>query len=75
MFGDGLRCAGGGVQRLGVRIPNENGVARFGPGLAESGQWHAGDVKRFQVWYRDPAGTPCGTGFNLSNGLQISFLP
>jgi hypothetical protein len=31
----------------------------------------AGDVKRYQLWYRDPASTPCGAQFNLSNGLEV----
>jgi hypothetical protein len=30
-------------------------------------------VKRYQAWYRDPAGSPCGSQFNLSNGYEISW--
>jgi hypothetical protein len=30
-----------------------------------------GDTKRYQVWYRDPNGSPCGAQFNLSNGFEI----
>lgn len=75
VFGDGLRCSGSGVRRLGVRMPSATGVATWGTGLRELGDWNAGDVRRFQAWYRDPVGTPCGTGFNLSHGVQISFLP
>jgi hypothetical protein len=30
-----------------------------------------GDVKRYQIWYRDPQGSPCGAQFNLSNGMEI----
>ncbi len=71
-FGDGLRCAGGAVARLGVRIPDAGGAASWGPGVG-SGLWNPGDVRRFQSWYRDPIGSPCGTGFNLSNGLEIAF--
>jgi len=73
-FGDGLRCVGGSVARLGVRTPDSGGGASWGPGLAASGGWGAGDVRRFQVWYRDPAG-PCGGGFNLSHGLELVFEP
>ena len=75
LFGDGLRCAGGGVVRLGVVVPGAGGAATWGPGLGASGGWVAGDVRRFQAWYRDPAGSPCGYGFNLSNGVEISFTP
>ena len=32
----------------------------------------AGDVKRFQYWYRNPGGSPCGSQFNLTNGYEIT---
>jgi Tol biopolymer transport system component len=73
-FGDGLRCAGGSVVRLGVTIPDSNGQAAWGPGLGATGGWSAGDVRYFQVWYRDPSPPgPCGSGFNLTNGVEVSF--
>ena len=73
-FGDGLRCAGGSIRRLGVRIA-VGGEAQWGPGLATTHGWQAGDVRRMQAWYRDPTSSPCGTGFNLSNGFATSWLP
>ena len=33
----------------------------------------AGATLNFQAWYRDPAGGP--SGFNLSDGLGITFCP
>ena len=72
VFGDGLRCVGGTVVRLGVAVPNVFGVASWGPGLSAAGGWQPGDSRSFQVWYRDPAG-PCGSAFNLSNGLAVLF--
>ena len=76
VFGDGLRCAGGGVVRLGVGLPDANGSASWGgSGLAAIGGWAAGDTRHFQVWYRDPAGSPCGSGFNLSHGVAVTFTP
>ena len=74
-FGDGLRCAGQSVVRLGVRIPDAGGGATWGPGLRASGGWGSGDVRHFQGWYRDPVGGPCGSGFNLTNGLSVTFAP
>jgi hypothetical protein len=74
-FGDGLRCAGGNVIRFGVMLPDAAGGASWGPGLGATGGWGVGDVRRFQVWYRDPSGGPCGSGFNLSNGLEVTFVP
>jgi hypothetical protein len=75
IFGDGLRCAGTQVKRLGVRVPDAAGDANWGPGLAPMGQWVAGDTRRFQVWYRDPSGSPCGSNFNLSHGVEVTFSP
>jgi hypothetical protein len=34
-----------------------------------------GDTRRFQVWYRDPVGGPCGSAFNLTQGVEVSFTP
>lgn len=73
-FGDGLRCAGGAVKRLGVLASDVSGEAQWGPGLAPAGGWLPGDTRRFQVWYRDPSGSPCGTAFNLTNGFELSFV-
>ncbi len=73
-FGDGLRCAGGNVSRLGVRTPSAAGTAIWGPSLSLLGGWSAGDTRYFQVWYRDPAGGSCASGFNLSNGLELTFV-
>jgi len=75
VFGDGLRCAGGNVKRLGVRQPDANGDATWGPGLQPLGLWQPGDTRRFQAWYRDPNGGPCGLGFNLSHGYEVVFVP
>jgi len=74
-FGDGLRCAGGNVKRLGIDSPNGAGNASWGPGLHPLGGWQAGDTRRFQVWYRDPSGSPCGNDFNLTNGYEVVFTP
>jgi len=73
-FGDGLRCAGQSVVRLGIDTPGANGDAGWGPGLGATGGWAAGETRYFQVWYRDPGG-PCGSGFNLTNGVGVTFTP
>ncbi len=75
LFGDGLRCAGGFVRRLGVSPPDAAGNASWGPGLRVVGGWNGGDIRRFQGWYRDPVGGPCGNEFNLTNGLTVTFQP
>jgi len=73
IFGDGLRCAGGPVKRLGVMIADGSGSATWGPGLAPQGGWSGGDTRYFQVWYRDTNGSPCGGGFNLTHGVAVDF--
>jgi hypothetical protein len=73
VFGDGLRCAGGGVIRLQVRFADSSGGSQTSIDLGAAGGVSAGDLKRYQIWYRDPAGSPCGALFNLTNGLEIAF--
>ena len=74
-FGDGLRCAGGGVVRLQVRASDALGTSSTSADLAVGGGVTAGDTRTYQLWYRDPAGSVCGTGFNLSNGVQLVWAP
>ena len=71
-FGDGLRCVGGSVSRLGVQFADATGSVTFGPGLAAQNGWQVGQTVYFQGWYRNVAG-PCSGGFNLTNGLQVTF--
>jgi hypothetical protein len=75
LFGDGLRCAGGQVVRIGVRIPSAGGDAAWPTGLAASYGWGPGTLRTFQVWYRDTSGSPCGGSFNLSNGVEVVYGP
>jgi hypothetical protein len=72
LFGDGLLCAGGNIQRFYVQFADAGGQANWGPGLATVGGWVAGDRRWFQVWYRDNTG-PCMNGFNTSNGVEVLF--
>lgn len=73
-FGDGLRCAGGNLRRLGLQVADSFGNASWGPALAAQGGWSAGDLRRFQVGFRDPANT-CGNSFNLTQGIEVRFGP
>ena len=74
-FGEGLRCAGGAVARIGVKSA-VGGVATYpGPGdlniAAKGFVPDAGGPRSYQVWYRDPSPF-CGTSnFNLTNGVRI----
>ena len=75
VFGDGLRCAGGGLVRL---IPPtqamNNTISTPVPveTLDQPGGAVAGNTRRYQYWFRTPMG-PCGTIFNLTNGYEIAW--
>ena len=74
-FGDGLRCAGGGVRRLEVRFSNSgNGfTTQTTVSVSTDGAVGAGQTKRYQYWYRDSGTSPCNSLFNLSNGYEITW--
>ncbi|MCB9914794.1 MAG: hypothetical protein H6828_06540 [Planctomycetes bacterium] len=55
VFGDGLRCAGGGVVRLQVTAASASGASQTSVSVASTGGVVAGDVRRYQLWYRNPA--------------------
>lgn len=74
-FGDGLRCAGGGVVRIQVAVADSAGAAQSSTSIVGATGVIGGETRRYQFWYRDPAGSPCGTGFNLSNGLELTWMP
>ena len=84
-FGDGFRCVdtgGLGLFRYNPPLNSGNsGLMTLGPGIvarsqsfAMNGHIDPGETWYFQGWYRDPMG-PCGTAFNLSNGLAVTFEP
>jgi hypothetical protein len=70
-FGDGLRCAGGVVTRLGTRTA-AGGTAQWGPGFLPPAT--PAQTLHFQAWYRNVAG-PCGSGWNLSSARSIALTP
>ena len=73
-FGDGILCVTGGITRHEIAITDGNGDATWGPGQIFNANWSNGDLRNFQIWYRDPTG-PCSSLFNTSNGLEITFAP
>jgi hypothetical protein len=73
-FGDGVRCVGGTLLRLGSQTADADGKTQHGPGLAAQGGWANGQTRLFQTWYRNTLG-PCGLGFNVSSAVSIAFGP
>jgi len=80
VWGDGLRCAGGSLKRLGVRFSDASGYSDTS-GLpqsisAKAGNIQPGDTKYYQCWYRTTNDPPCGPGvndFNASNGYAVTW--
>lgn len=73
-FGDGLRCAGGGIVRLEVVFADSQGMAQTSVSISVEGGVLPGDLRRYQYWYRDPTLSPCGAGFNLTNGYAVNWF-
>ncbi|MBL8860577.1 MAG: VCBS repeat-containing protein [Planctomycetes bacterium] len=78
VFGDGLRCAGGSVTRLGIAT-NSGGTSRF-PDAGQQAVSLAGGVavpgeRHYQVWYRNAASFCTPAGFNLTNALRVVWRP
>ena len=74
-FGDGLRCVGGTIVRLQVRTASFLGDAHSTLTIPIAGGVSPGDTRRYQWWYRDSSGSPCGSGFNTSNAVEIQWVP
>jgi hypothetical protein len=78
-FGDGLRCAGGSVFRLGVAAVAPAGTGSYPvaqPPVSVSGGIPAGGGTRYyQTWYRNVAAFCTPDGWNLSNGLIVIWRP
>jgi hypothetical protein len=80
VFGDGLRCVGGTVVRLGTKT-NSGGSSSYGgpvgdPPISTQGQIPpTGGTRDYQAWYRNAANFCTISTFNLSNGLEIVWAP
>jgi photosystem II stability/assembly factor-like uncharacterized protein len=76
-FGDGLRCVGGNVRRLGVRFA-AGGTASFGggvPSVAQVGGVSSAGVREYQAWYRNAVAFCSPSTFNLTNGVEVLWIP
>jgi Tol biopolymer transport system component len=76
VLGDGLRCAGGSVLRLGIRTNVANGSAlpsSGSPPLSIAGNITTPATVHYQVWYRNAAAFCSASTFNLTNGLTVAW--
>jgi hypothetical protein len=78
VFGDGLRCAGGSIIRLGTKT-NAGGASAYPAGgdlsVSVRGLVGAPGSRTYQVWYRNAAAFCTPSTFNLTNGLEIAWTP
>jgi hypothetical protein len=78
VFGDGLRCAGGSIMRLGS-IVNVGGASTYPSGAQASVSVKGGIVspvtRTYQGWYRNAAAFCLPSTFNLTNGIEIVWQP
>jgi hypothetical protein len=76
-FGNGWRCVGGTIARLKPVLntgPTGSATRLLDYGNLPPGVPIApGDLRRFQFWFRDPAGG--GAATNLTDGLKVFFGP
>jgi hypothetical protein len=74
--GDGARCAGGSLIRLGARTASFGSASFPGPGdLSISARTlvQPGERRVYQAWYRDPAAFCTSATFNLSGALAATW--
>ncbi len=78
VFGDGLRCAGGSIVRLGAKT-NVAGASQYpagsDPSISVRGAVTAAGIRTYQSWYRNAAVFCTANTFNLTNGVQITWAP
>ena len=84
LFGDGIRCIGGTVIRLGIvtaagnasSYPSPNPPAVNAIPISVKGFNLAGDVRNYQLWYRDSTIGFCTANvFNLTNAVNVTWQP
>ena len=80
-FGDGLRCIGGNITRLGretvVGTSSSHGAPAGDAPISVSGAIPStGGTFLYQVWFRDSEPGFCTPAtFNLTNALAVTWTP
>ena len=80
---DGLRCAATDLVRVGARVANASGnvepADQWGgsgaptEGIGAQGPFAVGQVRYFQVIYRDGVTSGCGRGLNTTQSIRVAF--
>ncbi len=76
VFGDGLRCIGGTIVRLGTK-QNLGGASQYPEAgdlsVSVRGQVTMPGARTYQIWYRNAANFCTTATFNLTNGLEVTW--
>jgi hypothetical protein len=78
IFGDGKRCAGGTVVRLGTKTASGGSSSYPGgstPIHIKGAIPATGGTFTYQLWYRNTAPFCTAATFNLTNGLVVTWVP
>jgi hypothetical protein len=74
-FRDGVFCMGGPTERIEVIFLDAVGSGSTTSSIVTGGSIPAvGGTRYYQMWYRDPVISPCGTGSNFSQGIEITWI-
>lgn len=78
-FGDGVRCVSGSIIRIATKIAT-NGTATY-PGAGDpslriaGGIPPSGGIALYQGWYRNSSTFCLPATFNLTNGVEVAWIP
>ncbi len=81
-FGDGLLCASSSIIRLGI-VMAATDTSTYPSGtiapnnihISVQGSIAAGDVRDYQLWYRDAISFCTASTFNLTNAIGVTWAP
>ena len=72
-FRDGILCMGSPTERIEVLFTDATGFAQSASNVAFEGAVGPSESRGYQVWYRDPSVSSCGTGSNLTQAVIVGW--